>query len=134
MQLQITKLWGRFISKLISSLFSLISYQSKTLSTFNTEFLISCKIVSSISSAVDSVIPRKLAQNKWISITTSQNLSKPPYIVIRDYALQEGHEINSSCSSIIHKSEIYIKVYWKWNPILICIIKMHLLNWAFYVR
>ena len=47
----------------------------------------------------------RIAEYKELSIRTGQILSNAPYSIMRDHALQESHDKNSSCFSIIHKSE-----------------------------
>ena len=48
----------------------------------------------------------RIAENKGISVRRGQTLLNPPNSSIRDHALQAGHDINTSCFKIIHKSEL----------------------------
>ena len=83
----------------------------KFFSNLKTVFLISCKAVSHLNSAVDTARPFTLAKpittfrhalhkTKEISIGVDQTFLNPPKISIRDYALQEGHDIIIKCFSI----------------------------------
>ena len=47
----------------------------------------------------------RIAEYKEISIRTGQILSNAPYSIVRDHALQEGHDNNSSYFSHIQKSK-----------------------------
>ena len=48
----------------------------------------------------------RIADHKGISVRTGQTLLNPPNSSIRDHALQAGHDINTNCFKIIHKSEL----------------------------
>ena len=48
----------------------------------------------------------RLAQHKGIFIRTGQTLLNLPNSSERDHVIQEGHDMNNNCLSIIHKSQL----------------------------